>query len=92
MSSTHDIADEIEDLGRYVPLDKLELMVDDGRSEMMLHPCQTVWTVGQLDNGDVIIGGSDGRVRIWTRDEERYAARDVREVSPIICSESLRPS
>lgn len=59
----------------------LELMVDDGSSEMMLHPCQTVWTVGQLDNGDVITGGSDGQVRIWTRDESRYAATEVREVS-----------
>jgi len=48
---------------------------------MMLHPCQTVWTVGQLDNGDVITGGSDGKVRIWTRDESRYATADVREVS-----------
>jgi len=56
-------------------------MVDDGSSEMMLHPCQTVWTVGQLNNGDVVTGGSDGKVRIWTRDESRYAAADVREVS-----------
>jgi hypothetical protein len=56
-------------------------MSDDGSSEMMLHPCQTVWTVGQLDNGDVISGGSDGKVRIWTREESRYAAADVREVS-----------
>jgi len=48
---------------------------------MMLHPCQTVWTVGQLDNGDVITGGSDGKVRIWTRDESRYATAEVREVS-----------
>jgi hypothetical protein len=56
-------------------------MSDDGNSEIMLHPCQTVWTVGQLDNGDVITGGSDGKVRIWTREESRYAAADVREVS-----------
>jgi hypothetical protein len=48
---------------------------------MILHPCQTVWTVGQLDNGDVITGGSDGRVRIWTRDQARYATPEVREVS-----------
>jgi hypothetical protein len=53
-------------------------MLDDGSSEMMLHP---VWTVGQLDNGDVITGGSDGKVRIWTRDESRYATAEVREVS-----------
>jgi hypothetical protein len=59
-----------------------ELMADDGSSEMMLHPCQTVWTVGQLDNGDVITGGSDGKVRIWTKDEGRYAAAEAREVSP----------
>jgi hypothetical protein len=57
-------------------------MKDDGSSERMLHPCQTVWTVDQLDNGDVITGGSDGKVRIWTKDELRYASADVREVSP----------
>jgi hypothetical protein len=64
-------------------------MSDEGSSEMMLHPCQTVWTVGQLDNGDVITGGSDGKVRIWTKDESRYAATEVREVSTHI---HVRPS
>jgi hypothetical protein len=34
-----------------------------------------------LDNGDVITGGSDGKVRIWTKDEGRYALAEVREVS-----------
>jgi phospholipase A-2-activating protein len=58
-----------------------ELMADNESSEVMFHPCQTVWTVGQLDNGDVITGGSDGNVRIWTRHESRYATADVREVS-----------
>jgi hypothetical protein len=56
-------------------------MSDEGSSGIMLHPCQTVWTVGQLDNGDVITGGSDGKVRIWTKDEGRYALAEVREVS-----------
>lgn len=60
-----------------------KLMKDDGSSAQMLHPCQTVWTVGQLDNGDVITGGSDGKLRIWTKDESRYATVDVREVSLI---------
>jgi hypothetical protein len=83
----HDISDRIENMGRLVQSpggSTRELMIDDGSSHMMLHPCQTVWTVGQLVNGDVITGGSDGRVRVWTKDESRYASAEIREVSSIV--------
>ncbi|RXK37832.1 hypothetical protein M231_04830 [Tremella mesenterica] len=45
------------------------------------HPCQTVWSVGVLPDGDVVTGGSDGRIRIWTKEESRFAPEDIREVS-----------
>jgi phospholipase A-2-activating protein len=54
---------------------------DDGSNETILHPCQTVWTVCGLDNGDIITGGSDGIIRVWTKAEERFAEPAEREVS-----------
>ncbi|XP_060528385.1 phospholipase A-2-activating protein [Cylas formicarius] len=36
-------------------------------------PAQSVWTVQCLPNGDIVSGSSDGVVRIFTKDESRYA-------------------
>lgn len=36
-------------------------------------PAQSVWSVACLQNGDIVTGSSDGVVRIFTRDEGRYA-------------------
>ncbi|WWC64162.1 uncharacterized protein I303_106770 [Kwoniella dejecticola CBS 10117] len=33
----------------------------------------TVWSVASLPNGDIVTGGSDGRVRIWSRHPNRRA-------------------
>ncbi|KAK8843426.1 hypothetical protein IAR55_007083 [Kwoniella newhampshirensis] len=51
---------------------------DDEEFAVMLHPCQTVWSVSSLPNGDVVTGGSDGRVRVWSRAEDRFAEESVR--------------
>lgn len=48
---------------------------------MLKHPCQTVWAVSVLPNGDVVTAGSDGRVRVWTADVARYADENTRTVS-----------
>jgi len=42
------------------------------------HPC-TVWCVATLANGDLVTGGSDGQVRIFTADAARMAPQVVRE-------------
>jgi len=42
------------------------------------HPC-TVWCVYPLPNGDIATAGSDGIVRVFTRDKNRQAADMVRE-------------
>jgi WD40 repeat protein len=47
----------------------------------VLHPCQTVWAVASLPNGDLVSAGSDGQVRIWTTDERRFASAEDRRVS-----------
>ncbi|KAL5022612.1 hypothetical protein ScPMuIL_001767 [Solemya velum] len=38
------------------------------------HPCQSIWTVCTLANGDIVSGGSDGCVRVFTRAPERMAS------------------
>lgn len=36
-------------------------------------PAQSVWSVACLKNGDILTGTSDGIVRIFTKDSNRYA-------------------
>lgn len=36
-------------------------------------PAQSVWSVASLSNGDIVTGSSDGIVRIFTQNENRYA-------------------
>lgn len=39
----------------------------------LVHPCQSVWSVACLKNGDIVTGSSDGVVRVFTRDPFRFA-------------------
>ncbi|WVF65690.1 hypothetical protein IAT40_000421 [Kwoniella sp. CBS 6097] len=39
----------------------------------------TVWSVSSLPNGDIMTGGSDGRVRIWSREESRHASQQEQD-------------
>ncbi|WVQ81529.1 hypothetical protein IAT38_003653 [Cryptococcus sp. DSM 104549] len=52
---------------------------DDEDPDTLLHPCQTVWSASFFPNGDVVSGGSDGGVRIWSQAEDRIAEPAVRE-------------
>lgn len=40
-------------------------------------PAQSVWSVTCLQNGDIVTGSSDGVVRVFTMDKERYASEVV---------------
>lgn len=40
-------------------------------------PAQTVWSVTCMKNGDIVAGASDGVVRIFTRDANRFASEAV---------------
>lgn len=42
-------------------------------------PAQSVWSVACLSNGDIVAGTSDGVVRVFTRDPERFATEAVRQ-------------
>ena len=60
---------------------RAKLTPDRGYEEAVLkHPCQTVWGVSVLPNGDVVTAGSDGRVRVWSSEISRYADEAIRAV------------
>ncbi|WWC91345.1 uncharacterized protein L201_006288 [Kwoniella dendrophila CBS 6074] len=54
--------------------------VEGKKESVILHPCQTVWSVSCMSNGDIVTGGSDGRIRIWSLDEKRISDIQTREV------------
>ncbi|KAI8611923.1 WD40-repeat-containing domain protein [Chytriomyces sp. MP71] len=41
------------------------------------HPCTSVWCVSTLPNGDIVSGGSDAAVRVFTTSEDRAAPSDA---------------
>jgi len=53
--------------------------VDAGElEEEILHPC-TVWWITEDEFGDLITGGSDGALRIFTKSAERAAPPEIRQ-------------
>ena len=58
--------------------DKTVRVWSNGELEQTIHiPAQTVWCVRILPNTDIVCGSSDGAVRIFTNDPERYADPEV---------------
>lgn len=55
-------------------------------------PCVSVWSVLGLGNGDIVVGGSDGIVRIFTRAPDRVASADVIEVYEASIASTAIPS
>jgi phospholipase A-2-activating protein len=37
----------------------------------------SVWAVKALDNGDFAVGGSDGVVRVFTKEKQRMAEKEL---------------
>jgi len=40
-------------------------------------PCTSVWAVTTLPNDDFAVGGSDGIIRIFTKDPNRVASKEI---------------
>lgn len=40
-------------------------------------PAQSVWAVACLQNGDIVTGSSDGVVRVFTMDKDRFASAEI---------------
>ncbi|XP_059168417.1 phospholipase A-2-activating protein-like [Physella acuta] len=50
----------------------------DGKCvQTLYHPCESVWTVCALTNGDIASGSSDGIIRIFTQAPERVANAEI---------------
>ncbi|RUS88855.1 hypothetical protein EGW08_003400, partial [Elysia chlorotica] len=47
--------------------------------QTLYHPCESVWAVCALPNGDIATGASDGMIRIFTQVSERVASQEVME-------------
>ena len=43
-------------------------------------PCNSIWVVKGLQNGDFAVGGSDAKLRVFSRSNERMAAELVLKV------------
>ncbi|KTW27732.1 hypothetical protein T552_02172 [Pneumocystis carinii B80] len=49
----------------------------DGKCiQTIIHPAVSIWSVAVLKNDDIVTGGSDGIIRIFTRDQERMASKE----------------
>lgn len=48
--------------------------------QTLQQPCISVWTVAGLPNGDIVAGGSDSIVRVFTRDKKRMASAETLKV------------
>lgn len=40
-------------------------------------PAESVWTTVCLKNGDIVVGSSDGVVRVFTKDSSRVASESI---------------
>ncbi|CAO3660671.1 unnamed protein product [Umbelopsis vinacea] len=63
----------------------------DGQCIQTLHqPCISVWCVSALPNDDIIVGGSDGIVRIFTRSKERFAEQEtLKQFDELVASHAI---
>ncbi|CAL1530460.1 unnamed protein product [Lymnaea stagnalis] len=52
----------------------------DGKCvQSLYHPCESVWAVCALPNGDIASGSSDGMIRVFTQASERVASAEILE-------------
>jgi phospholipase A-2-activating protein len=51
----------------------LKVWKENACYQTIVHPCTSLWAVSTMYNGDVCTGGSDGIVRIFSRDPSRRA-------------------
>ncbi|KAG2185818.1 hypothetical protein INT43_002255 [Umbelopsis isabellina] len=63
----------------------------DGQCIQTIHqPCISVWCVNVLPNDDIIVGGSDGIVRLFTRSQERFADQEtLKQFDDLVASHAI---
>lgn len=53
-------------------------------------PTQSIWSVDSLPNGDIVLGGSDGKIRIFTQESSRFASpADIEEFEKELASQTI---
>lgn len=58
--------------------------------QTLQQPCISVWTVSGLPNDDIVVGGSDATVRVYTRNEERVASPEaLKEFDELLASQAI---
>lgn len=53
----------------------------DALIQTLTIPAISIWSVGTLQDGDVVCGSSDHQVRVFTRQNERIADQEELDVS-----------
>jgi phospholipase A-2-activating protein len=58
--------------------------------QSIVQPCISVWAIAIIGDGDIIVGGSDGIIRIFTRDPARIAsAAEIEAYESVVASSSI---
>ncbi|KAJ3341189.1 hypothetical protein HDU91_000748, partial [Kappamyces sp. JEL0680] len=58
----------------------------------MMQPCVSVWSVLALPDGDIVVAGSDGAIRVFSRTPSRQATRDEIQSFDALVASSEIPS
>lgn len=58
--------------------------------QTLQQPCISVWAVSGLPNDDIVVGGSDAAVRVYTRNEERVASPEtLKEFDELLANQAI---
>ncbi|GAA5802174.1 hypothetical protein HPULCUR_007635 [Helicostylum pulchrum] len=58
--------------------------------QTLQQPCISVWSVAGLPNGDIVVGGSDSVVRVFTREAERMAVPEAqKEFDDLLANQAI---
>ncbi len=65
-------------------------LLDGECAQTLVHPAISVWSVSAMPNGDIVSGCSDGVVRVFSAQEERWAPADqLKAYDDLVASQSL---
>ncbi|KDN51076.1 hypothetical protein RSAG8_00705, partial [Rhizoctonia solani AG-8 WAC10335] len=71
--------------------DRTARVWEDGELvQTLTHPAISVWTVATMPNGDIVTGCSDGVVRVFSRNESRWAdAETIQAFENLVASQAI---
>lgn len=58
-------------------------IVDGDCVQTIQQPCLSVWCINTLPNDDIVVGSSDGVVRLFTKATDRYADQETLKVGVV---------